>query len=92
MGLLKKINFTTTSFEFNGIHNEAKYFPRLDISQMHVPYKYYKPINGLLQENNTDVSNTPLGLIKNHTIQLHIYPYDLMKYAVFFQMFDPSAR
>lgn len=51
--LFRKLNFTVTNFEFNGIINEAKYFPRLDISQMHIPYKYYKPISGLLIDNET---------------------------------------
>lgn len=46
--LLKKINFPITPFIFNGRFQEAKYLPRPDISQMHTPYKYYKPITGLL--------------------------------------------
>lgn len=92
---MKKINFTTTQFLFNGNLFEAKYKPRLDISQMHVPYKYYQPITGLLKENlhqNSTLNDLDYPSIKNHTVNLHIYPYDLMKYAVFYQMFDPSQR
>lgn len=59
---------------------------------MHIPYKYYKPISGLLHQNDTLTSNNKSSQIQNHIINLHIYPYDLMRYAVFFQMFDPSAR
>ncbi len=51
--LMKKINFPVTDFHFNGKLLEAKYLPRLDISQMHTPYKYYKPITGLLKDNTT---------------------------------------